>query len=137
MKMIHNKKIISEQRKADFECLNKKIEKKGYLFDPYDDGIIIYFDKIDLEANKNGRRWIFYKNTNNSSSGGRWFEYNGSTKVKDGRWYCDGEENFFYQTPTETYSSRTEITRPRLTTATSTTTTTTITRNGATNTGRI
>jgi hypothetical protein len=124
MKKIHNKKIISEQRKADFGCLNKVIEKKDYLFDEYIDRIVIYLEEIDLEANKNGRQWIFYKNTNDSSSGGRWFEFNGSTKVKDGRWYCDGENNFFYQTPTETYSSRTERSTPRTTTTEPTTTTT-------------
>ena len=130
MKKIHNKKIISEQRKADFGCLNQVIEKNPifFLFDEFIDGrIVIYFDEIDLKANKNGRRWEFYKNTDNSSSGGVWSELNGSTKVKDGRWYCDGENNFFYQTPTETYSSRTERTTPRTTTTTTPTTTTTTT----------
>jgi hypothetical protein len=108
MRKNYNKNIISEERNSDFKCITNFIERVPQKYKRFTDRIVIYLDD-DI---RNGRSWVFYQNANNSDSGGRWFEFNESTKVKDGRWYCDGEDNFFYETLTETYSSLTNVITP-------------------------
>lgn len=90
------KNIIREQLQeyfVGFLCLTKYFESKGWNF-------IQYALRVELKLSSS-KKWVFYKLDN------QWVELEGTTKQDEGKWYCDGSDNFIILAGDQRYSSKT------------------------------
>jgi hypothetical protein len=93
------KNIIHEQLQAivePFLCLTKNFESNSERHTIYGDRVELW-----LDGSSSGPKWVFYILNN------KWVELNGTTKLNEGNWSCDGSDNFFITAGNKRYSSKT------------------------------
>jgi hypothetical protein len=91
------KNIIHEQLQqivGEFLCLTKNFDTNG-------DDYILRVDRVELKIDSN-IKWVFYKLNN------QWVQLNGTTKEREGKWSCDGSDNFFIIAGNKRYSSKSD-----------------------------
>jgi len=88
--------IIYEQVLGSFTCLRNYIEKNKLQHSEFADRIEIFLE----DGNPSGLRFVFYKLNS------VWNRVSGTTKQKEGKWSCDGSDNYFVLAGMERYSSK-------------------------------
>ena len=89
------KNNIYEQALVSFTCLKKNIETTDDVYEEFADRIEIY-----MENTTSGLRWVFYRLNN------KWKKITGTTTQKEGKWFCDGYDNFVIIAGNQRYSSK-------------------------------
>lgn len=88
--------IIYEQVLNSFTCLRNYIEKNELQYAEFVDRIEIYLEP----GNTSGLRFVFYKLNS------VWKRMSGTTTQKEGKWSCDGSDNYSILAGNERYSSK-------------------------------
>lgn len=88
--------IIYEQVLNSFTCLRNYIEKNELQNAEFVDRIEIYLEP----GNTSGLRFVFYKLNS------VWKRMSGTTTQKEGKWSCDGSDNYSILAGNERYSSK-------------------------------
>lgn len=88
--------IIYEQVLNSFTCLRNYIEKNELQNSEFVDRIEIYLEP----GNTSGLRFVFYKLNS------VWKRMSGTTTQKEGKWSCDGSDNYSILAGNERYSSK-------------------------------
>lgn len=91
------RKIIHEQILVSSSCLTKRIKTDGQSFIELADRIEVFLDPANTTS---GKKWVFFKLDK------RWIEYEGTSKKDEGKWECDGSDNFFIYAENSRWSSQ-------------------------------
>lgn len=91
------RKIIHEQLLVSSSCLTKRIKTDGQSFIELADRIEVFLDPANTRS---GKKWVFFKLDK------QWIEYEGTSKKDEGKWECDGSDNFFIYAENSRWSSQ-------------------------------